>query len=150
MAEEFKVIESQEAFDAAIKERLERERAKFKDYEEVKRKAAEFDKAEEAKLSELQKANAEIERLKADAKKRDAADAKRAAKEKVSKETGVPFDLIAGEDEESMAAFANAVKAYAKKPSAPKVPDGGKFADGAKAAKSDNARFVAELFGAAN
>lgn len=48
---EFKPIETQEAFDAAIKERLERERAKFADYDELKSGAA-------AKDGELAKARA--------------------------------------------------------------------------------------------
>ena len=143
---EFKPIESQEAFDAAIKARIERERekyrAKYADYADLKAKA----EAKDAEKSDLERANAEIERLKADAKKRDAADARRALKEKVSKATGVPVDLIAGGDEEAMTAFAEAVKGYAKKPSAPKVEGAGRFAEGA-GADSDNARFAAALFG---
>ena len=52
---EFKPIETQEAFDAAIKERLERERAKFADYDELKSGAA-------AKEGELAKARARCAR----------------------------------------------------------------------------------------
>lgn len=150
MDEEFKPIESQEAFDAAIKARIERERekyrAKYADYADLKAKATAWDEAKDAEKSELERANAEIERLKADAEKRDAADARRALKEKVSKATGVPADLIAGDDEDAMTSFAEAVKGYAKKPSAPKVDGAGRFAEGPRA-DSDKARFAAALFG---
>ena len=40
---EFKVINTQEEFDAAIQQRLERERAKFSDYETLKEKAGKYD-----------------------------------------------------------------------------------------------------------
>lgn len=54
--DEFKAPASQEELDRIITTRIERERAKFADYEDVKAKAAEFDKAQEASKSELQKA----------------------------------------------------------------------------------------------
>lgn len=59
---EFKKIETQEAFDEAIKDRLERERAKFADYEELKKKATEADgykkqlETATAKIGDLEKA----------------------------------------------------------------------------------------------
>ena len=56
----FTPIETQEKFDEAIKERLARERAKFADYDELKAKAAKFDEAEEARKSDLEKANERI------------------------------------------------------------------------------------------
>ena len=42
--------------DAFIKDRLARERQKYSDYDELKNKAAEYDKAQEASKTELQKA----------------------------------------------------------------------------------------------
>ena len=142
----FKLIETQEDFDAAIKAAIEAERAKFSGYEDFKKKAEAFDKAEADRKDALEKAREEIDRLKADAKKREEADAFAALKGKVSKETGVPSDLIAGDDEESMTAFANAVKAWSKKPSAPKVEGDGGFALSFDK-KSDKAEFVEKLFG---
>lgn len=135
---EFKPIETQEAFDAAIKERLERERAKFADYDELKSGAA-------AKDGELAKARAKIAKLEADAKERDAAEQRATLRAKVAADTGVPVELIAGDDEESMTAFAKAVGEFAKKPAAPHVQDSGAFAK--DAAKTDQQRFVAQLFG---
>lgn len=61
-AEGFKPITSQDEFDRALAKRLERERSKFADYDELKTKAAEFDKVAESQKTELQKA---IERAEA-------------------------------------------------------------------------------------
>ncbi|MCK9468657.1 MAG: hypothetical protein M0Q49_04505 [Porticoccaceae bacterium] len=59
-ADEFKPITSQQELNAALKERLDRERAKFKDYGDLKAKAAKLDEIEQANLSELEKANGRI------------------------------------------------------------------------------------------
>lgn len=57
---EFKAPQSQEEFDRMVGQRLERERTKvtaqFADYDDLKQKAAEHDKAAEASKSEHQKA----------------------------------------------------------------------------------------------
>lgn len=131
-ATEFEPITSQEQLDGILKGRLARERekaaAKFADYDELKAKAAKFDEAEAAQMSDLEKAKKEVEELKAAAAKRDEADRVRDLKAKVSKATGVPADLISGADEESMTAFAKAVAEFAKKPSAPALRESGKSA----------------------
>lgn len=59
-ADEFKPITSQQELNAALKDRLDRERAKFKDYNDLKAKAAKLDDIEQANLSELEKANGRI------------------------------------------------------------------------------------------
>lgn len=53
---EFKAPGSQEEFDRMVADRLNRERAKFADYDDLKAKAAKFDEADQASKSELQKA----------------------------------------------------------------------------------------------
>lgn len=60
----FTEIKTQEEFDAAIKERLERERAKFADYDELKKRAGEAD----GYKKQLDAANGALEKLKAEAK----------------------------------------------------------------------------------
>ena len=135
MADEatFEPITSQEQFDQVIKSRIERAQAKavekFADYDELKAKAAKFDEAEAAQMSDLEKAKKEVEELKAAAAKRDEADRVRDLRAKVSKATGVPADLIIGADEESMTAFAKSVAEFAKKPSAPIVKESGKHVE---------------------
>jgi len=59
-ADEFKPITSQQELNAALKDRLDRERSKFKDYNDIKAKAAKLDDIEQANLSELEKANGRI------------------------------------------------------------------------------------------
>lgn len=129
---EFEPITSQEQLDGILKGRLARERekvaSKYADYDDLKAKAAKFDEAEAAGMSDLEKARKEIGELKAAAAKRDEADRMRDLKTKVSKATGVPADLISGADEESMTAFAKAVAEFAKKPSAPALSESGKSA----------------------
>lgn len=152
MTEEYKPISTQEEFDAIIRDRLKRDRAKtaekYADYEELKAKAAKLDELEEAQKGELERANEKIAKLEKAAADRAAADRIGAIKAKVSKETGVPAELIHGEDEESMTSFAESVAAYAKKPAAPRVGEAGSFSDGAAdPASADMAGFVSQLFG---
>ncbi|WP_182377888.1 hypothetical protein [Nocardioides sp. WS12] len=54
-AAEFKPPTSQEEFDRMVGARLERERSKFADYDDIKAKAAKFDQADEANKTELQR-----------------------------------------------------------------------------------------------
>ena len=119
----FEPINTQEEFDAAIKARLERERAKFSDYDELKEQA-------EAARKRVEK--------------------RRAALDKVARETGVPAELISGDDEESMAASAKAIAEFAKAPAAPQMGEAGKFAgeeDGKGGAASSMKEVVDQLFG---
>jgi hypothetical protein len=55
-AAEFSAITSQADLDRILGERLSRERAKFSDYNDLKTKAAEFDKAAEAARTDQEKA----------------------------------------------------------------------------------------------
>lgn len=87
---------------------------KFPDYEELKKKAAVYDEAQEKVKTELEKAqeaaakaNEELSALRAEKARNDLA-------AKVSAATGVPASLITGGDEESMTASANAIAAFAR------------------------------------
>ena len=129
MSEEFTPIESQEAFDAAIKERIERAkesvRKDYADYDAVKKELEEL-KGKGAgdgdRIKGLEEKVAAFEKERAE---REEADKTEKLRKKVSEETGVPVELIQGADEESMKAFAESVAKFAKKPAAPKVPRGG-------------------------
>ena len=115
---------TQEEMDAIIGERLKRERAKYVDYESLKEKADKFDAFEEANKTELQKATERAEALQKELNAYKKADEVRELRDKVSKETGVPADLITGEDEETCRAQAEKLKAYIA-PGYPNVKDGG-------------------------
>ena len=99
-AAEFEAITSQDALDQRIGQRLAREREKFADYDAIKTKAAEFDKAQEAAKTELQR----------EQEARTALEAKIADLETSSlratlaADAGVPAGLVAGKTEDEMAA----------------------------------------------
>ena len=102
----FEPIATQEEFDERVKARLRREHervmSEYSDYEDIKAAAADSAK-------KLDEQGRRIKELEAAADARKQADAVRELRGKVSRETGVPADLIAGDDEESMTAFARSV-----------------------------------------
>lgn len=62
-ADEFTPITTQDELNAALKDRLARERAKFSDYNDLKAKAAKLDEIENANRTEAEKATAKIAEL---------------------------------------------------------------------------------------
>ncbi len=90
--------------------------------------ASALDEANEAKKSADEKI-AELEK-RLDAKEKAEARARTAAK--VAQEKGVPADLIVGDDEESMAEWADKMLAAFKKKPAPQVEKPGSFDKGGK------------------
>ena len=142
-AEETKTF-TQSEVDEIVNKRLARAKSDVPaDYEELKSKAQKFDELEEANKTELQKANEELEKLKTDIANRDAKDKANALKAQISKDTGVPADLIAGSNEDEMKEWATRVAEYAKKDTAPVLENAGKFASATKAT-SDPARAIAK------
>ena len=107
---DFKPITTQQDLNRIVSERLSRERAKYSDYESLKAKAAKFDEAEEASKTELEKAQSRAE--KAEAKLKSLAHELQitAWKEQVSKETGVPAEVLRGVTLEELNSHANVVK----------------------------------------
>lgn len=117
---------TQEQVNAIIADRLARERGKYSDYEDLKKKAAQFDASQEAGKSELQKATDRAAALQAQVDAFKKAAAIQTVRDSVSKETGVPAALLYGEDEDSCKAQAEAIKAFVKQGSSyPNLPDGG-------------------------
>lgn len=92
---EFEPIVSQEEFDARVRSRLARERVKvraeFADYEDLRASSAES-------ARKLDDATRQLEEMRAQAEARDRADSLREARSRVSRATGVPAELIRGED----------------------------------------------------
>jgi hypothetical protein len=117
--DDFTPIISQQELDQAIKTRLERERAKFKDYNDLKAKAAEFDKVAEAQKTDLQR---QVER--AEAAEKEAA-ALRSAQEvagwkaQVSKKFGIPADVLRGATLDDIEDHAASLKALLPEPRTP-------------------------------
>ena len=105
---------TQEQVDSIVEGRLAREFKKYADYEELKTKAAEFDKQKEAEKSELQKATEKSEKLEAELNQLKRADELRGIRSKVSEETGVPATLLTGEDEDACKQQAEEILKFAK------------------------------------
>jgi hypothetical protein len=155
-ANEFKPITSQQDFDAALKGRLDRERSKYADYNDLKAKADMLDQIEQANLSELDKANgritsAETERDKA---KQDAARVRKAVQYGLSLE--IADEFLTGTDEETLDAQAKrlsdlmAEKANAeadRKKKHPIVSKEGTSTNSGTTTEDDDREFARTFFG---
>ena len=84
---------TQAEMNAIISDRLTRERSKYADYDDLKAKAAQFDAAQEAGKTELQKANEKAAKLQQQLDALNSANTLREVRAKVSAATGVPADL---------------------------------------------------------
>lgn len=100
--------QTQADLDRIVTERLNREKAKYADYGDLKRKAAEYDQTVQANQTEAQKAQARAEAAEQQAK----AAATELARYKVAAAKGVPAELLAGSTEEELTAFADQLIAF--------------------------------------
>lgn len=117
---DFTVIETQEQFDAAIKDRLGREKAKFAEqlagYDETKAKLSDAEKQIADLTEALTTANEKVSGFNEQIAERDkkiADYATRAAKTQIAHEMGLSFDAIdflKGETEEEIRSSAESLK----------------------------------------
>ena len=123
---------TQAEMDAIIGERLNRLKAKYADYDELKTKATAYDEAAEASKSELQKAVERGDKLQAELDKLNAEREHAAAVAKAAAEYGVDADLLSrmNGDVDENARFLKEQMGQKKYPS---VPDKGEV--GAPSAK---------------
>ena len=116
---------TQAEVDKIVEGRLYKERQRYSDYDDLKAKATKYDEAEEASKTELQKAQdkiADYEKRNNDLVKTHELSEIRA---RVSKETGVPTELLTADTEEACVNQAKAILAFAKPNSYPSVKDAG-------------------------
>ena len=134
MSEEFKIIDSQEAFDAAIKARLDRNTRSVT--EEVTKKFEGWISPDEAKKSADQIADLtgklkDSETKIADLTAKNSAYEISSVKMKIAHETGLPYELadrISGATEEELKKDAEELAKYTKSPHQPhsrSTEDGG-------------------------
>lgn len=117
---------TQSEMNAILADRLARERGKYADYDALKAKAEQFDKAEEAGKTELQKANERAAALKQQLDSLNRENTLRTLRAAVSQKTGVPADLLTAGTEEECAEQAEAILSFAKSLAGyPAVRDGG-------------------------
>ncbi len=110
---------SQDEVNSIVKSRLAEEKKKYADYEALKEKAGKYDAQQEEGKSELQKALDKADKLQKQLDDMNRQSTARQTRDKVSKETGVPADLLTGEDEESCKAQAEAILKFARPGSYP-------------------------------
>lgn len=115
---------TQEQVDAMIKERVNREKQKFADYDSLKEKASKYDQAQDASKTEIQKLTEKITGLESQLTASKKNEEIRSVRDKVAKETGVPVHLLTGETEEACTEQATKIKEFASA-SVPEVRDGG-------------------------
>lgn len=139
-------VDSQDAFDSLVKDRLGRERAKFADYDDLKTKAdsaatalAEADAATKVALGRAEAAEALV-------KTHDAAKEVDGWRAEVAKATGVPAVALRGSTKEEFEAHAAELKPLLTGVS-PVIPNPGATPDNPAAGGDDERAAVRELFG---
>ena len=128
---EFKPITTQEEFDAAIKERLSREKAKYSDYDQLKSRVEELEKENGGLKSTIEATNqskADADKQLEDLQNQISGYEMANLKTRVALQHGLPYDLaerLQGTDEESFKADAERLAGFMKK-SQPVYPLGTK------------------------
>ena len=158
----FRPITSQEELNAIIKQRIERERAKYRDYAELKAEAEEARKLKQANMTELEKANAravEVEKERDSvARERDEARAE-ALRLRIAVQHGLSIEdadlFLTGTDEETLTAQAKrladraAAQANAdaeRRKRSPYVPDAGTSTNAGGSARDEELAFARAFF----
>ena len=120
---------TQEELDNIVKDRLAREKQKYEgiDLEDLKRKASEYDRIEEANKTELEKANERANSLQAALDSMKKANEVREMREKVANEAGIPMNLLTGETEDECKEQAKAIMDFANINGYPTVKDSGEI-----------------------
>lgn len=125
---------TQDELNAIVNDRLGREKAKYSDYEAMKEKAAKYDELEEAKKSELQKANETVTALKDELNAIKKQNEIRDIRTEVAKNMNIPAELLTADTKEACEAQAQAIQAFASTQAGyPQLKDGGevqKLSDG--------------------
>lgn len=113
---------TQEEVNGFFNKRYSEMMSKLTEYEG---KAKKYDEIVEANKSELQKATEKATALEAELTQLKKAGEIREIREKVSKETGVPIELITAETQEACEEQAKAIAEFATPTSYPRIKDGG-------------------------
>ncbi|MDO5776301.1 MAG: DUF4355 domain-containing protein [Eubacteriales bacterium] len=112
---------TQAEMDSIIEGRLARERQKYADYDDLKEKAGKYDEYQAQSKTELQKEKEKSDALQAKLDKLEKEGTVRQVREKVSKDTNVPVELLTGEDEDTCKKQAEAILKFAKPKSYPRT-----------------------------
>lgn len=116
---------TQAELNAIVQKRVGEVTGKYEDYEELKEKAQKFDALEEESKTELEKATEERDALKKKLESMEKAEEVRQIREDVSKEKGVPANLLKGDTKEECEKQADDILAFTKNNVYPVVRDKG-------------------------
>lgn len=117
---EFKPITSQEEFDAAIKERLSREKAKYSDYDQLKSRVTELETENVDLKSTIEadrQSKVDADKQLEDMQKQIAGYETASLRTRIALQYGLPYDLadrLQGTDEDSFKADAERLAGYMK------------------------------------
>lgn len=114
---------TQAELNAIVQERIGKVNAKYADYEDLKVKAQKFEEMDGSE--ELQKAQEQVDALTNELNAMKQAESIRVMRDEVSKEYGIPANLLTGDTKEACEEQAKGIKDYAKPNAYPKVRDGG-------------------------
>ena len=118
---EFKPITTQEEFDAAIKERLSREKAKYSDYEQLKSRVTELETENVGLKSTIETTNqskADTDKQLEELQSKIAGYETASLRTRVALQYGLPYDLadrLQGTDEDSFKADAERLAGFIKR-----------------------------------
>lgn len=141
-------IEDQSGFDELVRKRLERERSKFADYDDIKAQVEVLAKERDEATAKAEKALADYTQL--ETSQREAEEKAERERElgqwrdEVARESGLPADLLAGSTREELEAHAAKLKPHFS--NGPRVPDPGRTPE-RSTAKDAELNAVRELFG---
>lgn len=125
---EFKTIETQEELDNIVKERIRREREKFGDYDELKKRVSELESENSALKSTVEDdkqtragLDAQITELQGQVSNYETA----SLRTRIALQNGLPYDLadrLQGTDEEALRADAERLAVFMRPAPVPQAP----------------------------
>lgn len=121
---EFAPITSQEQLNRLIGERINAVKSQFADYDDLKTKAAEYDKVTEASKTELQKAIERAEAAEQRAQAFEAREQRTKWAEEIVKGSDIPAAALRGATREELAEHFEVLKGLVKPPRRTATPPG--------------------------
>lgn len=141
-------INDQAGFDELVKSRLERERSKFGDYDDLKGQVSRLQKERDEATANADKAKADLTALETSRKEAEAqAERERQLgqwRKEVATTAGLPEDVLVGSTKEEFESHAATLKQHFT--NAPRVPDPGKTPD-RNTSNEEMREFTRNLFG---
>lgn len=139
----FEPITSQDDLNKIIQKRVERERAGFADYAELKAKAEKFDEIDAANKTEAQIATEKLAAAEQRAKELEL----KATRAEVAAAKGVPADLLTGSTQAELESAADALIAFRGEKVAARLTIPGEGNSPAKKVDGEVREFAKNLFG---